>query len=1034
MSSPQPPTPARTKKRVLNLVNPADPQEFSQQSTSPTGSPNSSPPQSIQLSQKEKASPPFPILPRLSELQHSHSSFGTPNGAKKGILRSSGTPGSGNGVRFFPKNKFRVITPNASIITETPVKPAPNPSPTSSSFFSQLLAVTMSPRRKEPEPEPETVEDESVEVDADGSWEKPGEEGEISLIHSTGSGTSMIINSDEEEEDEDQVDEETWDGQPEVHCSPLGLPIVPDGNTSRDMSYGELELPSAEWSLPADMSNLLSTRFSEKGSFSMNDHPTDSMIESPDSESATHTFAQQQAAPSLAASSRSVRKEARAEADFWGVQHDESTMSALSREDSNPTIRADLQLSPLKDPLPLHEPENPTLPSPVAPAPSGQAFLTSSIFADMSAEQAELTWPLTRRANEDDTLSSMHSPARIASPVASPNQPVLQMETPKAGDVTQFFDCTMLSPPATSPLAHRSTSAPLPNLPTLLAHPTEKLLAAQTAHTQALTNELALYRSLADRLQAEVVERDEVLGKMNLRMLDMEVVCAQVGDLRNELREVRVRAEVAEAKAKAGSGEAPPGMGSPSPMTRTRSSEGASEIRDLEIRLAKAVSDSAHMSRQLEEVKRVRDQQAAELAEARAEARDAEDREKSRMVKVPRFEDEREEEGEMEELRQGMKELQQKVEEMEEEEEELALLREEAEQLRAELEEIRKPSEEVQRLREKVDLLRDQLDQATEHTEEAQALRAELSSAHHQLVDLESQSSELSELQAEIQTLRTHLAEMKEVKAADEEEIEHLVGQVDKLREERRETEGWKREMDDMKKRIEIESGRKAEVGELLEEHREISRKVEAENRELRKSLQTTREQLVHAQSGPTTDPSLEASLQAEINRLRAQSASKDLEIHNLTRRKVELKEDREMLNIALDSKQQEVELMKRKFGVRGVAGSSALTASQRTNMLSENATPKGLGTSTATTCRRRSSLMMQTPLPGGVRASKRNSLETPLALQGSNRHGVQLYPSTKMPTRVLRRDGEENVPPVPGASVARHGSLRRKEREMTLA
>lgn len=49
----------------------------------------------------------------------------------------------------------------------------------------------------------------------------------------------------------------------------------------------------------------------------------------------------------------------------------------------------------------------------------------------------------------------------------------------------------------------------------------------------------------------------------------------------------------------------------------------------------------------------------------------------------------------------------------------------------------------------------------------------------------------------------------------------------------------------------------------------------------------------------------------AEIARLRSESASKDLEIVNLLRRKNELKEDREMLNIALDSKQQELELVR---------------------------------------------------------------------------------------------------------------------------
>lgn len=55
-------------------------------------------------------------------------------------------------------------------------------------------------------------------------------------------------------------------------------------------------------------------------------------------------------------------------------------------------------------------------------------------------------------------------------------------------------------------------------------------------------------------------------------------------------------------------------------------------------------------------------------------------------------------------------------------------------------------------------------------------------------------------------------------------------------------------------------------------------------------------------------------SLRIEVNHLKSQSASKDLEIINLQRRKAELKEDREMLNIALDSKQQEVELVSTLF------------------------------------------------------------------------------------------------------------------------
>lgn len=68
------------------------------------------------------------------------------------------------------------------------------------------------------------------------------------------------------------------------------------------------------------------------------------------------------------------------------------------------------------------------------------------------------------------------------------------------------------------------------------------------------------------------------------------------------------------------------------------------------------------------------------------------------------------------------------------------------------------------------------------------------------------------------------------------------------------------------------------------------------------KSIQATRLQLAHTSPDP--------GLGAEVSRLRAESASKDMEIITLQRRKNELREDREMLNIALDSKQQELELV----------------------------------------------------------------------------------------------------------------------------
>lgn len=73
--------------------------------------------------------------------------------------------------------------------------------------------------------------------------------------------------------------------------------------------------------------------------------------------------------------------------------------------------------------------------------------------------------------------------------------------------------------------------------------------------------------------------------------------------------------------------------------------------------------------------------------------------------------------------------------------------------------------------------------------------------------------------------------------------------------------------------------------------------------------MQQTRAQLSEFASAQA-DAGVPAPVQAELAKLRSESASKDLEIASLQRRKAELKDDREMLNIALDSKQQELELV----------------------------------------------------------------------------------------------------------------------------
>ncbi|KAL0247320.1 hypothetical protein I308_104356 [Cryptococcus tetragattii IND107] len=1009
-SPPSVPTPAKqlqVKKRVVNLVNPADELNFSQQSTSPIGSPTSM----LYRDEFIKAKTPSPpILPRLSELQQQAGNL-TPNTSDvKGILRPSGTPGSGNGVRFFHKKQFRVITPNSSVLAPSPAKPPLTP--TSSSFFSQLLAVTMSPRLKEPESEPEPEENEE-------SWEKPGEEGELSLVASIGSAGSIIIDSDKDEED--VKEEESWNGEPQIHCSPLGLPAVLAGNTSKDASYSQCELPSVEWHLPEDISNLLSTKFPEKGSFSVVD-PTSTSTIAPSKDLSADRSSFRDALTSEAASEslKHISMENRSAEGFWGLHPDESTMSERGKEDTNPTIRC--QLLPREEQVSTIEEKSETQESllPIQLGrPTTPPYSASSIFADMSAEQAELTWPLAHRLGPDAS-STFHSPTRIQSP--EPRKAAPQTPHTTVGDVTEFYDCTamVISPSSDSPIATCSASA---SLSSLLVQPSKALFEAQTAHANALSTELELYKDLTEKLHNEVSERDEVLAKLNMRALEAEMLYSQVQDLRKELAVAKTKAEQAQIQAQIAQQQALPSLGlnSPTPLMRTRSAALPSdrtmaaerEARDLEIRLAKALADSAATSGQLDEVKKSHDQQALELEEARAELRDKDDREKSRMIKASHPE-ESEKDGEMEEMREEMEELQRKLREMEGKEEEVEVLRQELVEVHRQLAEVK------------------------DGGNETQVLRAELSSAHHQWDEYELTKADVDALQKGISHLRHHVDELKQVKAADEEEIEALLGQVEKLKGERKQEEEWKNRVEELNRRVDMEGIRRQDVELKLEEVKTREVKLEAENRELRKSLQSTREQLVQAQSASTISPTDVRELQSlriEVNHLKSQSASKDLEIINLQRRKAELKEDREMLNIALDSKQQEVELMKRKFGVRGVAGSTPLGASQRTNLdrgttpptTNESFLPKSL-------TRRRSSLAIHTPV---LEYSKRHSLETPL--QGNHRHGPQLYPSTKVTSRVMQRSvsKEENTPPSRasvGGSVAIYGSLRTKEREMTLA
>lgn len=695
----------------------------------------------------------------------------------------------------------------------------------------------MSPRRKEPESESEPEENEE-------SWEKPGEEGELSLVASTGSAGSIIIDSDKDEED--VKEEDSWNGEPQIHCSPLGLPSVLDGNTSKDASYNECELPSVEWHLPEDISNLLSTKFPEKGSFSVVD-PTSTSIIAPSKDLSADRSSFRDALTSEAApeSLKHISMENRSEEGFWGLHPDESTMSERGKEDTNPTIRC--QLLPREEQVSIEE-KSETQESllPIQPGrPMTPPYSRSSIFADMSAEQAELTWPLAHRLGPDSS-STFHSPTRIQSP--EPLKAAPQTPRTTVGDVTEFYDCTamVISPSSDSPISTCSTSG---TLSSLLAQPTKALFEAQTAHANALSTELELYKDLTEKLRNEVSERDEVLAKLNMRALEAEMLYSQVQDLRKELDVAKAKAEQAEIQAQTAQQQALPSLGlnSPTPLMRTRSAALPSdrtiaaerEARDLEIRLAKALADSAATSRQLDEVKKSRDQQALELEEARAELRDKDDREKSRMIKASHPE-ESGKDGEMEEL-------QRKLREMEGKEEEVEVLRQELVEVHRQLAEVKDGGDETQVLRAELSSAHHQLDEYELTKADVDALQKEISHLRHHVDELkqvkaadeeeiEALLGQIAKLEAEnreVEDLKYHVGQLKQVKTADEEEIENLLGQVEKLKGERKQEEEWKNRVEELNRRVDMEGIRRQDVEFKLEEVKNREVRLEAENREV---------------------------------------------------------------------------------------------------------------------------------------------------------------------------------------------------------
>jgi hypothetical protein len=480
----------------------------------------------------------------------------------------------------------------------------------------------------------------------DDSWEQPGQEGEISLVASS----TMVTDTDDEEYDVEQSlhhdgegEGDSWNGMPVIISSPLNLP---EGDGSRDISLHELTpgtggVGGVEMSadlgmmVPVDMSNLLSERWSPTDpSFSISDpppssnsrmpRPTRNLSASPRTQSMTSTpLAQTSPGHNSHSRSTSPRVLDRASPNA-STEGNSTDIMATVRKRASPVKfeNTDTSFIPLA----------PSTPTP-APKPIG------SIFAEMSAEQADMSWPL----RGDDDESPLHSAVftHDASALISPLPPFgarsgseRDVSTPQ-GDRTQFFDCSSsgfdLSLLGSKPVVAHSSAG-------RLALPTKELFEAQNEHARALVEEVKLYRDLATRLHAEVVERDTVLADLNGRVLDAEVLRAEVGELKDEV--IKLRAGTTPKGNRSDTSlelsSSPLAAKSSHAHAGDRTTVVQAETRDLEIRLSKALAEQDVLRKQVAEVRNDNETKTRQVEEVRQEMADLEDRHRDQLISLRR--------------------------------------------------------------------------------------------------------------------------------------------------------------------------------------------------------------------------------------------------------------------------------------------------------------------------------------------------------------------------------------------------------------
>ncbi|TDL26867.1 hypothetical protein BD410DRAFT_819072 [Rickenella mellea] len=209
-------------------------------------------------------------------------------------------------------------------------------------------------------------------------------------------------------------------------------------------------------------------------------------------------------------------------------------------------------------------------------------------------------------------------------------------------------------------------------------------------------------------------------------------------------------------------------------------------------------------------------------------------------------------------------------------------------------------------------------------------LSSELASARDQLDqskrDLAARDSQISTLQQEHQFARDETARLENLLRQRNAELSESTQHISSLSQELEDTNAeLSRIRREYNRQVESHGRDQEDVARREEDMRTRMEDAVRQKAQVDVELSTLRERAEKAKEETE-------KLRRQVHELKVESADREMKLMELQKKREQDKEDRLGLNIALDSKQQELELLKRKMGVRGTGGSTPAPPSRAGN------------------------------------------------------------------------------------------------------